>query len=315
MFIKKQLPLATNPFAAITSFCLYSCVHYLSEEGSGGTESEPWIHHYYNVSDGTKLHYVEMGEGTPVILIHGAGGSAVGNWFSNGIAPALAPTNRVIGIDMRGHALSETGPPEGRSKMPQDVLEFMQQQGIKKAHIGGYSMGGGVTMSLLTTNPEIFISAHFGGSGIGETAEWRDKVPKDKEGRDPEGEKASAAYAKIQVGRGREVGNNPRDFARMRGAQGEMTQEQRQTMMAEMQKRREAQMEAIDLKKVKFPVLAVNGEYDRPYGKTHRLWRELDNFTNVILPGKGHLSAVMPGFCPQEYIDAMKNFITDNNPK
>jgi imidazoleglycerol phosphate synthase glutamine amidotransferase subunit HisH len=61
-------------------------------------------------------------------------------------------------------------------------------------------------------------------------------------------------------------------------------------------------------------VLAVNGEYDRPYAKTHRLWRELTNFTNVVLPGKGHLSAVMRGFIPQQYVDAMVDFITANNP-
>jgi len=307
MFIKSHLPFVISSLTLMISFFGAAMVN--------GEEKEPWTHHYYTLSDGTKLHYVEMGKGTPVILIHGAGGSAVGNWFSNGIAEPLSKTNRVIGIDMRGHALSESGPPEGRSKMPQDVLEFMKQQGIKKAHIGGYSMGGGVTMSLLTTNPEIFISAHFGGSGIGETAEWRDKVPKDKEVADPEGVAASAAYAKIQVERGREVGNNPRDLARLRQGQTEMTEEQRIAMRAEMEKRRNAQMEAIDLKKVNFPVLAVNGEFDRPFGKTHRLWRELNNFTNVILPGKGHLSAVMPGFCPKEYIDAMKNFITNNNPK
>src|SRR5262245_43735904 len=137
--------------------------------GDARGEGQAWTDHYYTVSDGTKLHYVEMGKGTPVILIHGAGGSAVGNWFSNGIAAAMADTNRVIGIDMRGHALSEAGPPGGRSKMAQDVLEFMQQQKIEKAHIGGYSMGGGITLSLLTTHPEKFITAHFGGSGLGET--------------------------------------------------------------------------------------------------------------------------------------------------
>ena len=38
------------------------------------------------------------------------------------------------------------------------------------------------------------------------------------------------------------------------------------------------------------------------------------NFTNVVLPGKGHLSAVMEGFIPQEYVDAMVAFITANNP-
>src|SRR5688500_17295455 len=157
-------------------------------------EEEWYTHGYFNVSDGTKLHYVEAGEGTPVILIHGAGGSAVGNWFANGIAKALIETNRVIGLDMRGHGLSEAGPEGGRGNMSKDVLEFMEQQGIEKAHIGGYSMGGGVTLGILATNPEKFITASFQGSGIGEVGEGRDKIPPDKEGQDPEAAKAQALY-------------------------------------------------------------------------------------------------------------------------
>ena len=278
---------------------------------------EPWTHHYFTVSDGTKLHYVEMGKGTPVILIHGAGGSAVGNWFSNGIAPALADTNRVIGIDMRGHALSKAGPPGGRTKMAQDVIEFMQQHEIDKAHIGGYSMGGGVTLSLLISHPEKFITASFGGSGIGETAAWRDKVPADKEGDGPEEEKAREAYYKIQAeraaARGEEVGNNPRALA-ARGRSATPDAE-RARLIEQYRARRAQQLEQLDLTRIEFPVLAVNGEYDRPFAKTHRMWRELDNFTNVVLPGHGHLSAVMPGFIPQAYIDAMEHFIEANNPQ
>jgi len=290
---------------------------------SDPTQAEgPWTHHYYTVQDGTKLHYVEMGKGTPVILIHGAGGSAVGNWFANGIAPALAKTNRVIGIDMRGHSLSEAGPPEGRVNMAADVLEFMRQQGIKKAHIGGFSMGGFVTGQLMATNPEVFITAHFGGSGVMETEEWADKLPPEpKTGRSPEDEKASAEYAKIQAERGamrgEEIGNDP---AALRRGRGESNEESRTEMLERLRARRTeggaARMRPnIDLSKVDFPVLAVNGEYDRPLAKSHRLWRELNNFTNVVLPGKGHLSAVMVGFCPQEYIDAMVQHITFNNPK
>ena len=48
----------------------------------------------------------------------------------------------------------------------------------------------------------------------------------------------------------------------------------------------------IDLTKVTIPVLAINGEYDRPYAKTFRMWRELRDFTSVILPGKSHLTAI-----------------------
>jgi pimeloyl-ACP methyl ester carboxylesterase len=296
-------------FVLIVSFIATSAV--LAED--------PWKHGYYTVSDGTKLHYVEMGKGTPVILIHGAGGSAVGNWFSNGIAAAIADTNRVIGIDMRGHALSEAGPPNGRGKMAQDVLEFMQQQKIEKAHIGGYSMGGGVTLSLLTTNPEKFITAHFGGSGIGEVGEWREKVPKDKEGEAPQEKKARAEYYRIQeeraAMRGTEIGNNARDIARLRQNQPERSEAEVAREREAMAMRRDEQLAAIDLTKVTVPVLAVNGDYDRPYARTHRMWRELNNFTNVILPDYGHLSAVMPGFVPKEYTDSLARFIKSNNPK
>ena len=54
-------------------------------------EADAWTDHAFVTSDGTNLHYVEMGRGVPVILIHGAGGSAVGNWFANG-PPRSSPT-------------------------------------------------------------------------------------------------------------------------------------------------------------------------------------------------------------------------------
>ena len=36
------------------------------------------------------------------------------------------------------------------------------------------------------------------------------------------------------------------------------------------------------------------------------------NFTNIVLPGKGHFSAMMAGFIPQAYGNAA--FIVANNP-
>ena len=65
-----------------------------------------------------------------------------------------------------------------------------------------------------------------------------------------------------------------------------------------------------DLTKLAIPVLAINGSYDNPYRKTHRLWRELQTFQNVILPNKTHLTAIAVGAPPsQQYIDAMAKFI------
>ena len=70
----------------------------------------------------------------------------------------------------------------------------------------------------------------------------------------------------------------------------------------------------LDLSKIDFPVLAINGEYDRPNAKTHRMWRELKNFTNVVLPDRGHLSAIVSNTIPRQYIKSMVAFITSNNP-
>ena len=270
------------------------------------TNEELWSEHYFTVEDGTKLHWVEMGSGTPVILIHGAGGSAVGNWFVNGIAPALAPTNRVIGIDMRGHGLSDAGPDGGRQKMSADVIEFMDQQKIDKAHIGGYSMGGFVTAGILATHPERFLSASFGGSGLTETDEWAASVPPDKDGPAPDEAQASSQFQNRPEVPGQEVGNNPA----ARPARAAVAGGDREAFIA----RQRALSAAIDLASLEFPIIAINGEFDRPYAKTHRMWREAHNFTNVVLPGKGHLSAIMRGFIPKQYIDSMVAFITANNP-
>ena len=71
----------------------------------------------------------------------------------------------------------------------------------------------------------------------------------------------------------------------------------------------------LDLTKITFPVLAINGEFDRPNAKTHRLWRELRNFTNVVLPGKSHLTAIAAPYMPKEYLESVVQFINAHDPK
>src|SRR5690348_14277383 len=95
---------------------------------TSGWTDKTWTH-----ADGTKFHYLEMGKGTPVILIHGSGGTAY-NWMANGLGVNLAKTNRVIAIDMRGHG--QTVGPDGKRQqrtpnMDLDVLAFMDAMGIK----------------------------------------------------------------------------------------------------------------------------------------------------------------------------------------
>ncbi|HEY3949126.1 alpha/beta hydrolase [Phenylobacterium sp.] len=266
-----------------------------------------WPDGFFTVSDGTRLHYVEAGQGAPVILLHGARGSAIGNWFSNGIAPKLAETNHVYALDMRGHGLSG-GERHGHLHMAADVIAFMDQKGVEKAHVAGYSMGGGVMLQILAKAPHRFLTACFQGSGVSETAEWRDRVPADIQGRDPDEERANALVRARRAAKGEEVGNNlgerlaraaPRALAAVENMAG----------------RFQAQLLGVDLKAIDFPVMAINGEYDRPNARTHRLAREVADFTNLVLAGKGHLTAMMAGFIPSEYVEGYAAFVVANNPR
>lgn len=260
---------------------------------------DPWDHHFVKMSDGANLHYVTMGEGTPVILLHGAGGSGEGNWMRNGIGPALAETNWVIAPDQRGHAYTDEG---DRSRFTQDVLELMNHLGIEKAHIGGFSMGGAVTGALLASNPEKFITAHFGGSGLREVEEWAENMPPDPEGTDELGQQARADYQAAQAKREETMAEMNKIFDPMR----ENAEQVEEVKPGERD---------LDLPAIDFPILVVVGEYDRPLSRTHRFYREAKDFRRVILPGKDHLGSVMAGSIPQKYIDVMVEFITMHNPE
>jgi pimeloyl-ACP methyl ester carboxylesterase len=69
------------------------------------------------------------------------------------------------------------------------------------------------------------------------------------------------------------------------------------------------------LTKITFPVMAINGELDRPLAKTVRMHRELRNFTNVVLPGKSHLTAIAAPYIPKEYEESVVKFINANDLK
>jgi pimeloyl-ACP methyl ester carboxylesterase len=251
---------------------------------------------FFQTSDGIKIHYLEAGSptapGAPVILIHGYTGTAQGNWFSNGIAAALAKRHWVIAIDCRGHGKSDK-PHEAEKygpRMVTDVIELMDHLKIEKAHVHGYSMGGVITAQLLATHPERFITAAFGGSGVAEVdPAWKAKVPADKSGDDPQ---EAEARQKLQTNPDRDAQALAAVVA-YRWKPGERTK--------------------IDLTKLKLPVLAINGELDRPIAKTHRMQRELVNFKSVVLPGKSHLTAIMAGYIPPEYTRALVAFIDAND--
>src|SRR6202008_797615 len=107
----------------------------------------------------------------------------------------LAKNHRVVAIDCRGHGKSEKPHDVAKygKQMFKDVLELMDYLKIDKAHVHGYSMGGFIVSQLLVIAPDRFITASFGGSGVPEVEEqYKNQVPKDDPGPDPQEKEASA---------------------------------------------------------------------------------------------------------------------------
>jgi pimeloyl-ACP methyl ester carboxylesterase len=92
------------------------------------------------------------GKGEPVVLIHGLYSNAQMNWRGPGIIKALARNHQLIALDVRGHGGS--GKPKEEDacgvEMGEDVIRLLDHLKIQKGHSVDYSMGGMITMKLLS---------------------------------------------------------------------------------------------------------------------------------------------------------------------
>ncbi len=103
--------------------------------------------------DGVRLHYVERGEGPPVIMIHGLGGN-LRNYLAT-IIPAVAKTNHVIAFDRPGTGYSER--PAGADATTGTQAAIIQMAidklGIEDPLIVGHSLGGAISLSHAVLHP------------------------------------------------------------------------------------------------------------------------------------------------------------------
>ena len=99
----------------------------------------------WTASDGVGLAYHEMGEGRPVVLVHGLFSSAHVNWIKFGHAAKIAATGvRVIMPDLRAHGQSSA--PHDPANYPDGILgrdleELVAQLGLADYDLGGFSLG------------------------------------------------------------------------------------------------------------------------------------------------------------------------------
>ena len=101
--------------------------------------------HDWIASDGVPLVWRELGQGRPVVLLHGLFSDAEINWIRFGHAARIASRGfRVIMPDLRAHGLS--GKPHDSASYPSGILardcrELVAHLGLVDFDLGGFSLG------------------------------------------------------------------------------------------------------------------------------------------------------------------------------
>ena len=226
--------------------------------------------------DGVRLAYDDVGDGPPVVLLHGFASDRRLNWRRTGWYDALAEADRrVIAPDLRGHGESEK-PHDveayGHERFAADVVALLDHLGVERADVVGYSMGGRLAVQLLLDAPERVGSAVLGGVG-------RALLDGPANGAVIADALAADSPAAVESSLGRRF----RAFADRPGTD---------------LKALEAVMRAqtgVDLDRVRSvtnPVFVVAGGADELAGDPADVARLFPNATSAVVPGPDHMTAV-----------------------
>jgi pyruvate dehydrogenase E2 component (dihydrolipoamide acetyltransferase) len=98
------------------------------------------------------VHETGSGEGAPVVLLHGFGGSHKA-WSP--IQARLDRETRVLAYDLPGHGGSFEYPEAGPAKVAANaILADLEARGIAAAHLVGHSMGGAIAALMAIFQPD-----------------------------------------------------------------------------------------------------------------------------------------------------------------
>jgi pimeloyl-ACP methyl ester carboxylesterase len=119
--------------------------------------------------NGVEIAFLDMGEGEPLVLVHGLANTATANWVHSGwVATLTKAGRRVIALDNRGHGASSKlyDPSDYHGTvMAEDVRALLDHLDLAKADVMGYSVGARITAFLALAHPGRLRKAVFGGLG------------------------------------------------------------------------------------------------------------------------------------------------------
>jgi pimeloyl-ACP methyl ester carboxylesterase len=131
---------------------------------------------FFDSVDGQRIAWRELGEGRPIVLIHGYFSTAEVNWLRFGHAALIAAAGyRVIMPDLRGHGSSAT--PHDPAAYPPDILmrdnlALIEHLGLSDYDLGGYSLGARTTVRMIANGarPGRVVLSGMGLTGLIDTA-------------------------------------------------------------------------------------------------------------------------------------------------
>jgi pimeloyl-ACP methyl ester carboxylesterase len=132
--------------------------------------------HFWTASDGVELAYHELGEGNPVVLLHGLFSDAIMNWIRFGHAARIAGEGfRVIMPDLRAHGQSAR--PHGEAYYPRGILardlrELVELLQLNEFDLGGFSLGARTTVEAVGEGMRPR-RAVLGGAGLDGLRNWK----------------------------------------------------------------------------------------------------------------------------------------------
>ena len=237
--------------------------------------------------NGIDVHYLEAGEGFPILLIHGFTGN-LHNWDLQ--VPLLCQEYRTILPDLRGHGHSAkpTRPEDYTLElMVEDVYGLVRHLGLAQCYLVGHSMGGMIAQRLILAYPEPFRALVL----VDTAAEVPAAV------RTPERERLReiARTQGMEAVFEEQLRNNPMaDQMRAHPALVEMWRQEflltsREAYLYCAQGMANGKPLLHELQAIEAPTLIICGENDELFVEpSHRLHERIPSSELVIIQGAGH---------------------------
>lgn len=230
--------------------------------------------HVFTAPDGVALAWHELGEGRPVVLLHGLFSTAHVNWIKFGHAAEIADRGfRVIMPDLRGHG--DSAKPHDPAAYPPDILAhdglaLIDHLDLRDYDLGGYSLGArtSIRMAVLGARPHRLIDSGMGLQGLLDV------------------HKRSARFKQILINLGKHERGSPEWMAEAFFKTNGGDPEAMLPLLDSFVDTTEAELRAIDI-----PTLVLAGVDDDDNGSSAAVAEILPQGRLVEIPGN-HMSAV-----------------------